>query len=48
MSEQAEPDTIAIPIGAFADPTFPAPRVSVYEARRHSWVTVPDGVEHFD
>ncbi len=42
------PDVIAVPVGAFADPGFPAPGVSVYEARRHPWVAVPDGVEHFD
>jgi hypothetical protein len=45
---EAEPDTIAIPVGAFADPDFPAPRVSVYEARRHPWVVVPNNVEHLD
>src|SRR6185436_2041064 len=32
---EAIPDVIAVPVGAFADPTFPAPRVSVYEARQH-------------
>ena len=31
-------DWIAIPIGAFADPTFPAPVFSVYEARRRSLI----------
>lgn len=42
------PDVIAVPIGAFADPDFPSPRVSVYESRRHDWVVVPHDVEHFD
>ncbi|MGD8977652.1 MAG: GFA family protein [Gammaproteobacteria bacterium] len=42
------PEFVAVPVGAFADPDFPPPRVSVYEARRHDWVRVPDGVEHFD
>lgn len=41
-------DVIAIPVGAFADPAFPAPRVSVYEARRHEWVSVPADAEHYD
>jgi hypothetical protein len=40
------PDVIAVPIGAFADPTFPAPTVSVHEARRHSWLALPPTVEH--
>jgi hypothetical protein len=42
------PGVIAVPVGAFADPTFPAPTVSVYEARKHAWVTVPGQVEHYD
>jgi hypothetical protein len=42
---EAAPDVIAVPIGAFADPTFPPPRVSVYESRRHPWVAVPEGAE---
>ena len=43
---QTDPDLIAVPIGAFADPTFPPPRVSVWEARRHSWVAVPAEERH--
>ncbi len=39
-------DSIAIPVGAFADPAFPAPTVSVYEERMHGWVCLPDGIEH--
>ncbi len=39
-------DAVAIPVGAFAEPNFPAPTFSVYEERMHSWVTLPDGVEH--
>jgi hypothetical protein len=40
----AVPDVIAVPIGAFAEPTFPPPRVSVYGSRRHPWVSLPDTV----
>ena len=43
-----EPDLVAVPIGAFADPDFPAPRVSVYESRRHAWLTLPPSLEHYD
>ncbi|WP_374674161.1 GFA family protein [Ideonella sp.] len=39
-------DTVAIPVGAFADPGFPAPTFSVYEERMHRWVQMPDGIEH--
>lgn len=32
------PGMIAVPVGAFADPTFPAPTIAVYIQRRHAWV----------
>jgi hypothetical protein len=32
------PDAIAVAVGSFADPTFPAPSQSVYNERRHAWV----------
>lgn len=41
-----EEERIAIPVGAFADSCFPPPKISVYEERMHSWVVVPEGVEH--
>jgi hypothetical protein len=37
---------LAIPVGAFADPSFPAPLVSVYESRMHSWIVPPPDAEH--
>ena len=40
------PGAIAIPVGAFADPQFPAPVFSVYEERMHAWVGLPPGIEH--
>jgi hypothetical protein len=43
-----EEDVVAIPVGAFAEPGFPAPTRSVYEARRHEWVAVPAAIEHYD
>jgi hypothetical protein len=39
-------DSIGIPVGAFAEPDFPAPTVSVYEERMHGWVGLPANVEH--
>jgi hypothetical protein len=46
----ALPDLIAVAVGAFADPTFPAPRHSVYEARRLGWAMAPEKLtmEHLD
>lgn len=43
------PDMVAVAVGAFADPDFPAPAVSVFEASRHDWVGVGgDGLQHND
>lgn len=40
------PGVTAVAIGCFADSTFPAPRVSVYEDRKHAWVVPPPDAEH--
>ena len=44
------PGVIAVAVGAFADPGFPEPRHSVYEARRHPWSMMPASLvmEHLD
>ena len=34
------PDLLYVAVGAFADPSFPPPFVSVYEERSHPWVLV--------
>lgn len=39
-------DSVGIPVGAFADPGFPAPTFSVYEERMHAWVRMPEDIEH--
>ena len=41
------PGLVAVPLGGFADPAFPPPRVSVFDERRHPWVTVT-GIEHVE
>ena len=40
------PDLVAVPIGAFGDPTFPPPWISVWERRRREWIVVPESVAH--
>jgi hypothetical protein len=41
------PGVTAVPVGAFADPDFPAPKFSVYENRKHGWTAIlGDEVEH--
>jgi hypothetical protein len=32
------PGNVAIPVGAFADPSFPAPVREIWTSRRHAWV----------
>ena len=45
---EADPDMVAVAIGAFAEPGFPPPIYSVYEGRKHSWVAiVGDGIDHY-
>jgi hypothetical protein len=46
LTNSASADMITIPVGAFADPAFPPPQLSVWEERKHGWVVVPDGAEH--
>jgi hypothetical protein len=41
------PTHYGIAVGAFADPTFPAPSVSVYEQSMHSWVGIPSSAQHY-
>jgi hypothetical protein len=42
---EGAPELTAVTVGAFADPSFPAPVFSVYEERKHAWVAVPEGAE---
>lgn len=39
-------ESVAIPVGAFAEPNFPAPTFSVHEERMHRWVGLPPDIEH--
>jgi hypothetical protein len=46
--EGHEQRSVSVAVGAFADPSFPAPEDSVYDCRRHSWVQLPDGIRTYD
>jgi hypothetical protein len=46
-TEEGEHDSVSVAVGAFGDPGFAPPTVSVYDCRRHGWVQLPDGVERF-
>ncbi len=43
-----EDKSVSVAVGAFADPAFPPPQVSVYDSRRHGWVRMPPGTEAFE
>ena len=47
-TEDGNERSVSVAVGAFADPSFPAPRISIYDSRRHSWVTLPPGMELLD
>jgi hypothetical protein len=47
-TEEGIEGSVSVAVGAFADPGFPPPRVSVYDSRRHSWVRLPPGTTTFD
>lgn len=40
--------SVSVAAGAFADPSFPAPDVSVYDSRRHPWVVLPPGTVAYE
>lgn len=42
---EALPGIVLVAAGAFADPAFPPPTVSVYGDRRHPWVALPPGCQ---
>lgn len=35
-------DLYGIAVGAFADPAFPSPTISVFERSKHPWVNLPE------
>ena len=39
---------VSVAVGAFADPGFPPPKVSVYDSRRHPWVRLPPGTRTYE
>ena len=46
-SEEGHDDSVGVAVGAFADPDFAAPQLSIYDSRRHPWVQLPPGTESF-
>jgi hypothetical protein len=46
-NEEGVNESVSVAVGAFADPQFPPPQVSVYDSRRHPWVVLPAGITRF-
>jgi hypothetical protein len=46
-TEEGESGSVGVAVGAFADPGFPRPRVSIDDSRRHPWVQLPPGTKAF-
>lgn len=46
--EGDEARSVAVAVGAFADPGFPPPQVSIYDCRRHDWVVLPPGMTAYE
>ena len=46
--EGEDGSSVSVAVGAFGDPSFPAPRASVYDCRRHSWVRLPAGTRRYE
>jgi hypothetical protein len=38
------PDLVCVAVGAFADPSFPAPVRTVWAKTRHAWLTFPEHI----
>ncbi|MBI3437784.1 MAG: GFA family protein [Proteobacteria bacterium] len=36
-----DPNRVGVAVGAFADPSFPAPHRSVFDESKHSWIALP-------
>lgn len=47
-TEHGVEEFVMVAVGAFADPAFPPPQDSVYDCRRHPWVTLPASLVVFD
>ncbi len=43
---EAAPFWIGVAVGAFADPAFAPPSLSVFEQSKHGWVTLDETMEH--
>lgn len=45
---EASPSWIGVAVGAFADPGFAPPTLSVFEQHKHVWLQLDETLEHFN
>lgn len=45
---ESAPEAVSVAVGAFADPAFPPPVVSVFEGRRHSWLDLAGPIKRHE
>jgi len=46
-TEEGRTGSVSVAVGAFADTTFQAPTISVYDCCRHPWVELPAEIKSF-
>ena len=44
---EGRPGLYILAVGSFADPSFPSPSISIFEASKHYWLQLPTGVKRF-
>jgi hypothetical protein len=44
-TEAGHPERLVVAVGSFADPSFPPPQETSYDARRHPWLALPDSIK---
>lgn len=44
----AAPEIVVVPVGLFGDKEFHRPTVSIYEERKHGWVSFECTLEHIE
>jgi hypothetical protein len=47
-TEEGEESSVGVAVGAFADPSFRAPRLSITDCRRPPWAQLPPGTTAFE
>jgi hypothetical protein len=44
---ERRPDMLSVAVGAFADPSFPAPSRTIWTESRHGWLPFPEAIPRY-